>query len=59
MTPQEFPYVVLDLETGKVIGGGSFNQGLFTDPEAVFVRANDIFERHYPGRSIHVQQVEE
>lgn len=53
---QEHPFVVYDLDTGKLLGGGSFNQGLYLDPEAALVAAYDWAELTFPGRDLHVAE---
>jgi hypothetical protein len=49
-----FAFTVNDLNTGKVLGGGLYPNH---EGEAGFVAANKEFERIFPKREIHVEEI--
>ena len=48
-----FAFTVWDSNTGQILGGGVSD----LDGEAGFVAANAEFEKHYPEREIHVEEI--
>jgi hypothetical protein len=49
-----FAFTVSDLETGKTLGGGLYPE---LSDEGAFVEAHAEFQRIFPERQIHVEEI--
>jgi hypothetical protein len=49
-----FAFTVSDLNTGKLLGGGLYPE---LSDEGAFVVANEEFQRIFPNREIHVEEI--